>query len=264
MGNYIKGVNDELLLRAERNLFSLSGLDYDTFKISNVPIDEAGNYVRTFEIPALNLTGEKPPTLVLIHGYGGFAAIFYKIIKDIVGSGIHLIMIDIIGMGTSSRPEFNREQTSEEADAYFVEFIEKWRVGFGSLTDFYLAGHSFGGYISALYALKYKQNIKKLLMLSPVGVCIKPEGFDVKKLQKGRGPPTFIRKMFLSAWENKWSPFGLMRKTGSWGGKKMVNYYLNRRIGDALNDEEREHMATYMHQCFMREGSTEYALFICF
>ena len=174
MGNYIKGVNDELLLRAERNLFSLSGLDYDTFKISNVPIDEAGNYVRTFEIPALNLTGEKPPTLVLIHGYGGFAAIFYKIIKDIVGSGIHLIMIDIIGMGTSSRPEFNREQSSEEADAYFVEFIEKWRVGFGSLTDFYLAGHSFGGYISALYALKYKQNIKKLLMLSPVGVCIKP------------------------------------------------------------------------------------------
>lgn len=108
MGNYIKGVDDELLLRAERNLFSLSGLDYDTFKISNVSIDEAGNYVRTFEIPALNLTGEKPPTLVLIHGYGGFAAIFYKIIKDIVGSGIHLIMIDIIGMGTSSRPEFNR------------------------------------------------------------------------------------------------------------------------------------------------------------
>jgi len=182
MGNYIKGLNDELLFQAERNLFSFSGLDYDTFKISNVPIDDIGNYVRTFDIPAQNLTAEKPPTLVLIHGYGGFAAIFYKIIKDIVEAGIHLIMIDIIGMGTSSRPEFNRDQSSDEADAYFVNFIEKWRVAYGTLTDFYLAGHSFGGYISALYALKYKQNIKKLLMLSPVGVCVKPEDFDVKKV----------------------------------------------------------------------------------
>jgi len=101
-------------------------------------------------------------------------------------------------------------------------------------------------------------------MLSPAGVCVKPEGFDPKNIQKGRGPPKFIRKMFVSAWENKWSPFGMMRKSGSWGAKKLVNYYLNRRIGEALQDEEREHMGTYMHQCFMREGSTEYAIFICF
>ena len=41
----------------------------------------------------------------------------------------------------------------------------------GDIKNFYLAGHSFGGYISALYALKYPSNIKKLLLLSPAGVC---------------------------------------------------------------------------------------------
>lgn len=71
--------------------------------------------------------------MVLIHGYGGFSAIFYRIIKDIVEAGIHLIMIDIIGMGTSSRPEFDIEQSCDEADNYFVEFIEKWRVAYSNI-----------------------------------------------------------------------------------------------------------------------------------
>ena len=165
--------DEDLLIQTERNLFSFSGLDYDTFKISKVPIDEAGNYVRTFEIAPQSTTtmAEKPPTVVLIHGYGAFAAIFFKIVKDIVDAGIHLIMIDILGMGTSSRPEFSKDQSSDEVEAFFVQFIEKWRIAYGSLTDFYLAGHSFGGFISALYAIKYKQNIKKLLMLSPLGIC---------------------------------------------------------------------------------------------
>lgn len=78
-------------------------------------------------------------------------------------------------------------------------------------------------------------------MLSPVGVVVKPEDFDPKNFaRKGRGPPKFIRKMAISAWENKWSPFGMMRKTGSWGAKKMVNFYLNRRVGESLVDDERE------------------------
>ena len=76
--------------------------------------------MRTFEIAPKNITAEKVPTLVLIHGYGAFAAIFFKIIKYIVEAGIHLIMIDIIGMGSSSRPEFNRDQSSDDVEAYLV------------------------------------------------------------------------------------------------------------------------------------------------
>lgn len=39
-----------------------------------------------------------------------------------------------------------------------------------SLKNFILCGHSFGGYIAGNYALKYQKNIRKLIMLSPIGV----------------------------------------------------------------------------------------------
>ena len=41
-----------------------------------------------------------------------------------------------------------------------------------NLTDFYLAGHSYGGYIVGNYALKYYMHIRKLLLISPVGVRV--------------------------------------------------------------------------------------------
>jgi pimeloyl-ACP methyl ester carboxylesterase len=51
----------------------------------------------------------------------------------------------------------------------------------GGFTNFILAGHSFGGYIGGLYALKYPENVKKLLMLSPIGMNKIPDGFDLMK-----------------------------------------------------------------------------------
>ena len=52
----------------------------------------------------MNNLGEKKPVLVLIHGYGGGGALFYKVIKPLT-EYFHLILIDIIGMGGSSRPD---------------------------------------------------------------------------------------------------------------------------------------------------------------
>jgi pimeloyl-ACP methyl ester carboxylesterase len=41
--------------------------------------------------------------------------------------------------------------------------------------SFYLAGHSFGGYIAGNYAVKYPQYIKKLLLISPIGIRVPPD-----------------------------------------------------------------------------------------
>ena len=54
---------------------------------------------------------------------------------------------------------------------YFVEYFEKWRIAM-DLTDFYLIGHSFGGYQVGLYASKYPQHIRKLILVSPIGIKI--------------------------------------------------------------------------------------------
>jgi pimeloyl-ACP methyl ester carboxylesterase len=65
-----------------------------------VTIDEKGNFIRTIEVGDPN-----KPKIVLIHGYGGSSVKFWKIIKPL-SEHYHLIMIDIIGMGASSRPKF--------------------------------------------------------------------------------------------------------------------------------------------------------------
>ena len=65
-------------------------------------------------------------------------------------------------MGSSSRPKDfkNRKFGPQESLDYFLDYIEKWRIEFSKKiklewTNFVLAGHSFGGYLAASYALKY-------------------------------------------------------------------------------------------------------------
>lgn len=71
--------------------------------------------------------------------------------------------------GASSRPKINIEN-HEIAEELLIAFFEKWWVAVGDIKDFFLVGHSIGGFTCGLYASRYHQYIKKLLMLSPSGV----------------------------------------------------------------------------------------------
>lgn len=61
----------------------------------------------------------------------------------------------------------------------------------GNLTNFYLAAHSFGGYLFGTYAAAHPQHVRKLLLLSPLGTKAAPENFDLKNMRfmRGAGPP---------------------------------------------------------------------------
>jgi len=48
---------------------------------------------------------------------------------------------------------------------------------------YYLLGHSFGGFIAAEYALKYQQEIKHLILMSPVGMPHPPARLLVENLK---------------------------------------------------------------------------------
>ena len=37
-------------------------------------------------------------------------------------------------------------------------------------TNFYLAAHSFGGYILGNYSVKYPEHVKQLLLISQIGI----------------------------------------------------------------------------------------------
>ena len=123
---------------------------------------------------------EDKPILILCHGYGGSGVLFYKIMKPLAEK-FYLILIDVVGMGGSSRPKDFKEHKFSVAESiqYFNDYFEKWRIEMGNLTNFYLAAHSYGGYIMGNYACAYHKHIKKLLLLSPIGIKERPKDFDV-------------------------------------------------------------------------------------
>jgi pimeloyl-ACP methyl ester carboxylesterase len=89
------------------------------------------------------------------------------------------------GAGLSDHPKFTARSTAE-SERFFTDALERWRLAmcaryhsassassasapcpFDSLT---IAAHSFGGYVSACYALHYPKSVARLVLLSPVGV----------------------------------------------------------------------------------------------
>ena len=95
-----------------------SGLPFEAFEIKDIVIDDFMNSVRTFHVNPNN----KSQTLVILHGYGGSGILFWKMIKELTDH-YDLYLIDILGMGGSSRPTF-KLKTEEDVEDFFISWME--------------------------------------------------------------------------------------------------------------------------------------------
>ncbi len=129
------------LLVVEENLLYFSGVK--NLKAYDVTIwgDCA---IRTLEMG--DPTKQK---VVFLHQYGASGALYFEIMKPL-SEHFQLIFFDQVGMGASQRYPFTAK-SAEEGEKYFVDFIESWRSEM-KLEKFILIGHSFGGFLSGLYA----------------------------------------------------------------------------------------------------------------
>jgi pimeloyl-ACP methyl ester carboxylesterase len=82
---------------------------------------------------------------------------------------------DTIGMGLSARPQI-KFTSPIQCEDYFIGiyhlFIKSlfFENRFKIKKEYYLCGHSLGGFIASRYMLLYPQGIKKALLLSPAGI----------------------------------------------------------------------------------------------
>ena len=202
-------------------MLKFTGLNVETeIQIKQVPVLEDTAFVNT-----LIMGDPAKPLLVLTHGYNGSVLLFYKSIKSL-SEHFRLIMFDIIGMGTSSRTPFPY-QTNTEADNFFMRVMEEWRQKM-DLTGFYLAAHSFGGYLMGTYASLYPQHIRKLILLSPLGIKQRPENFTHKNMHypEGFGPPNWAKGISQALW-GKVVPANIARKVGS---QKMIRSFITKYL----------------------------------
>ena len=104
--------------------------------------------------------------IVLSHGYGcaggiiipSITTIFETLLSGITVDESPVIhIIDWLGNGMSSRPEFQCE-TTEEAEDWFVESLEAWPNAM-VVAKMILSAYSLGGYASTVYAMRYVMNV---------------------------------------------------------------------------------------------------------
>ncbi|KAJ2850743.1 hypothetical protein IWW36_001638 [Coemansia brasiliensis] len=270
-------------------------------ELLDVDIDSAGNYIHTLAIrngrqqtsPEGN-PGTAQHNLVLTHGYFTGLGFFFRNYHELSQvPNWNIYSIDWLGMGRSSRPKYlSRRGESEDArvahaESFFVESLEEWRkrVGIERMT---LCGHSFGGYMSALYALKHPDRVEKLVLISPIGIPEAPPDFD-EKLRQGYGParrrstptdkqttPDYERaedskeasaapsrtrimwfRLAMGLWERNFAPQWIVRSAGPFG-RRLIDWYVNRF--EWLSETQRTALAAYAHQISVLPGSSESAL----
>ena len=125
--------------------------------------------------------GSKPnlPVLVMIHGYLSGGVQFCKMMRH-MRNYFEVHSICLLGMGSSGRPKHINFQGFDDTMDFFTSSIHDYITIKGFARDgkkFHLLGHSLGGMIAGHYALKYEEQIERLILMSPVGI-MNPEVDD--------------------------------------------------------------------------------------
>lgn len=242
--------------------------------------------------------------LVMLHGYGAGLGFFYKNFEGLSRQpNWKLYALDMLGMGRSSRPSFKihakeKEDKIKEAESWFVDALEEWRIKRG-IEKMTLLGHSLGGYMAVAYALKYPGHLNKLILASPVGIPEDPyavnedlpepgdsrmqnefsqtQGESIGGAnapdnnnflnarskaeaaeQKSKPPPRKMPKWLVTLWDANVSPFSIVRFAGPLG-PRLVSGWTSRRFSQMPPDEAQA-LHDYSYSLFRQRGSGEYAL----
>jgi len=111
---------------------------------------------------------------LLIHGFLSSGIHFFGLLPYLI-KRYNVFIPDTIGMGLSSRPQI-KFTSAIQCESYFMGiyhlFIKSifFQNRFNIKKEYYLCGHSLGGFLSSRYMLLYPEGIKKVLLLSPAGI----------------------------------------------------------------------------------------------
>ncbi|ABN64933.2 predicted protein [Scheffersomyces stipitis CBS 6054] len=139
----------------------------------------------------------------------------------------------------------------KDLEHYHTSALDNWRAASGIDKIDYLVGHSYGGYWSASYSVRYPDNLKNLILLSPVGVerhaqavtndsvDSVPESIKVVKLKPSVDPTSFkflTRIPILNSKHNfswyYWLPFmpRFLKWLGPWGVSQYYKMWLSKLL----------------------------------
>lgn len=97
----------------------------------------------------------KNKTIVLIHGAGGSSATWFMQLKGL-SKRFHIVAMDLNGHGGS------QDRSEEDIQSAYLEDIEQFVTQYN---DPILGGHSMGGALTQLYALRYPEQLSGIILI---------------------------------------------------------------------------------------------------
>ena len=165
----------EQVMPLEKELFKCLNLEWgvDVVYEDILLIDEQHNNYYIHTLRTANPDPNKK-NFLLIHGFLS-SSLHYICILPYLVKRYNIFIPDTIGMGLSSRPQV-KFTSSIQCEFFFLNvyhiFINElfFSGRYNIKKEYYLCGHSLGGFIASRYMLKYPIGIKKVLLLSPAGI----------------------------------------------------------------------------------------------
>jgi len=186
----------------------------------------------------------KNQAVLLVHGYGGSAITFFRIIPELM-KHFYVIGVDLLGFGASERPEFIFD-TFEKTIAFFTTSLVTL-LNFLQIKNVIIIGHSLGGFISTHLAALIKERVVALFLVGAAGFTSKnftDEEFEVMfgKISKWYDVPTEIVVILNYLTFTKKIPLF------NWATENMKSDFVSAYFDTAtlhLNREERELFVRY-------------------
>lgn len=140
--------------------------------------------------------GEGAP-VILAHGLAASLHDWDDLLPVLAASGYAGYALDLLGHGESYKPEARSEYTVETVFNHFSDWIDSLQIK----EPMILIGHSLGGALSLLYALRHSERVKALVLINPF--------YDTQQLSPVMQSP-FLRQL-LSARLVDLAPYWIYR-----------------------------------------------------
>jgi pimeloyl-ACP methyl ester carboxylesterase len=112
------------------------------------------------------------PVVIFLHGLGGNAE-NWQMNTPFFAANYRVIALDQLGFGKSDKP------TLKYRVGTYVDFLDKFMSEL-KIEKAHLVGNSLGGWIAALFSIKYPARVEKLILVDAAGMT--PKNFDIKKV----------------------------------------------------------------------------------
>ena len=142
---------------AIENIKNINQINYDKMEEGFIKTDFGNMYFKH------NESKDQHIKIIMIHGLGGTTKSFAKLI-DNLPNDIDIYLIDLLGHGNSDKPKI--KYSIDIQVTALSQFIEKTKY-----SNFYLLGHSYGGFVALKYLLNFgTEKIKALILEDSAGL----------------------------------------------------------------------------------------------